>query len=42
MDGQPAPQPTEVCPLCGGPVKALKCKVVCQRCGALVANCNGD
>jgi hypothetical protein len=30
------------CPACGGRLVAIKCKVVCERCRALVENCSGD
>jgi hypothetical protein len=30
------------CPVCGGPLTTIKCKVVCTRCHAVVSNCNGD
>lgn len=32
----------ECCPVCGGDVEHVKCKVVCLKCRALVSNCNGD
>lgn len=30
------------CPVCGAGVTYVKCKVVCDRCGHLISNCNGD
>ena len=38
--GAPAPEPC--CPVCGGKLAAIKCKIVCSRCHAVVSNCNGD
>ena len=36
------PNAAECCPVCGGEVEQLKCKIVCLRCRALVSNCSGD
>ena len=32
----------EVSPCCGAGVRTFKCKVLCNGCNRLVANCNGD
>ncbi len=36
------PPPGEACPVCGGALASRQCRRICQRCGALVSNCNGD
>jgi hypothetical protein len=30
------------CPVCGGELEHIKCKVVCKKCRSLISNCNGD
>lgn len=30
------------CPICGGAVRWVKCKIMCISCNALVANCAND
>lgn len=37
----PIPAVTD-CPACGGRVVAIKCKLICERCRAIVENCSGD
>lgn len=30
------------CPACGGELRGVRCKLVCERCRLLVENCSGD
>jgi hypothetical protein len=41
-EARSTPNDPGCCPVCGGALLTIKCKIVCDRCKALISNCNGD